>query len=86
MVKTIQNTARSTRQWMIIAFIAGMVFMAALAQTMMTANKDFSGTRQLPASSGEPDSLTPAPIPDDNYLLDSHVYALVYTCPEWKAM
>jgi len=87
MVKTIQNTARSTRQWMIIAFIAGMVFMAVLAQTMMTAaNKDFSGTRQLPASSGERDSLTPAPIQDDNYLLDSDIYALVYTCPEWKAM
>ena len=86
MVNTIQNTAHSTRQWMIIAFIAGMVFTAALAQTMMTANKDYSGTRQLPASSGERDSLTPAPMPDDNYLLDSDLYALAYTCPEWKAM
>jgi hypothetical protein len=86
MAKPTQNTAQSTRQWMIVAFIAGMVFTAALAQTMITANKDFPGTRQLPASSGERDSLTPAPMPDDDYLLDSDIYALVYTCPEWKAM
>jgi hypothetical protein len=86
MFNAIQTTTHSTQQWMIVAFIAGIIFAAVLAQTVMMENKDFSGTRQLPASSGEQDSLTPALIPDDNYLQDFNLYALAYTSPEWKAM
>ena len=82
MESTISNTARSTRRWMTIAFIAGMVFTAVLAQTLVAVNKDYSGDGYKPASSGEHDSLTPAPMPDEHYILDSDIYGMVNACPE----
>ena len=81
-----QNTARSARLWMFFAFIAGIVFMAVLAQTLMAVNKDFPGIKFEPASSGDHDSLTPAPMPDDNYLSDKNLYGLVFACPGREAM
>ena len=41
--KAIPDTERSTRLWMILAFIAGMVFTAVLAQTLVAANNAFPG-------------------------------------------
>jgi hypothetical protein len=81
-----QKTAPSTRRWMIIAFIAGVVFMAALAQTLAAANRDYPGFKTEPASSGEHDSLAPAPMPDDNYPSDTSLYGLVYGCLTQEAM
>jgi hypothetical protein len=57
-----------------------MAFTAALAQTLVGVNTVF------PASSKGHDSLAPAPIPDDNYPVDKHIYGLVYTCPGREAM
>jgi hypothetical protein len=85
-VNTIQNTARSTRRWMIFAFIAGMVFTAALAQTLAAANTDVPGIQSEPAFSGDHDSLAPAPMPDDNYISERNLYGLVYAFPSREAM
>jgi hypothetical protein len=81
-----QNTARGTRRWMIIAFISGMAFTAVLAQTLLAANKDFPGIKYEPASPGDHDSLTPAPMPDDKYMLDKNLYRLVYAFPGREAI
>jgi len=73
-------TERSTRLWMIFAFIAGMVFTAVLAQTLVAANTIF------PASPGDHDSMTPGTIPTDGYLVKTNIYRLVYACPNREAM
>jgi hypothetical protein len=78
--KAISDTERSTRLWMVLAFIAGIVFTAVLAQTLVAANTVF------PASSGDHDSLTPGTIPDDGYLVKRNIYGLVYACPGREAM
>ena len=57
------DTERSTRLWMILAFMAGIIFTAVLAQTLVAANTVF------PASPGDHDSLTPVTVPDNGYLV-----------------
>jgi hypothetical protein len=78
--KAMPDTERSTRLWIIFAFIAGMVFTAVLAQTLAAANTLF------PASSGDHDSLIPGTIPTDGYLVKKNIYGLVYACPGREAM
>jgi hypothetical protein len=78
--KAMPATERSTRLWMIFAFIAGMVFTAVLAQTLVAANTG------MPAPSGDHDSLTPPAVPDDGYLVKGDIYGLVYACPGREAM
>lgn len=78
--KAIPDTEHSTRLWMIFAFIAGMVFTAVLVQALVAVNT------VLPASPGHHDSLTPATIPDDGYLVKKNIYGLVYACPGREAM
>jgi hypothetical protein len=75
-----QNTARSTRLWMILAFIAGIIFTAVLAQTLVAVNKVF------PESPDNHDSLTPVTIPVDGYLVISNIHGLVYACPGREAL
>jgi len=72
--------ARSTRLWMILAFIAGMVFTAVLAQTLIAVN------RVTPATSGDHDYLAPATVPVDGYLVQKNGYGLVYAWPAREAM
>ena len=70
---------------MVLAFIAGMIFTALLAQTLTAADKDYSRTGGE-APSAERDSLIPAPAPEDNYLTDKGLYGLVNTRPAQEAM
>ncbi len=73
------DTERSTRLWLILAFIAGIVFTAVLAQTLVAVNT-------APASPGDHDTLTPGTIPDNGYLVKRNIYGLVYACPGRAAM
>jgi hypothetical protein len=71
---------------MIISFIAGMVFMVVLAQTLMIANRDTTGTSREPAASEDQNSITPAIMPGDDYLPDEDIYGLVYASPGREVM
>ncbi len=73
--KAMPDTERNTRLWMIIAFIAGMVFSAVLAQTLAAADTVF------PASSGDHDFLIPGTIPADGYPVNENIYGLVNARP-----
>jgi hypothetical protein len=79
-----QNTAGHTRRWMLISFIAGLVFTAALAQYLAAANSDVQGSIDLPGTSQDHHFIAPAPTPD-YYLINSYCYRLVYTCPQGEA-
>jgi hypothetical protein len=80
-----QNTAGHTRRWMLISFIAGLMFTAALAQYMGAASSNIPGSIDLPGTSQDEDFITPAPTPEDDYLINSYFYRLVYTCPQGEA-
>jgi hypothetical protein len=80
-----QNTATHTRRWMLISFIAGLVFTAALVQSIETANAYDSSSIDSPGSLPGNESFTPAQMPDNNYLINSYYYRLVYTCPKGEA-
>jgi hypothetical protein len=75
-----QNTARRARFWLLAAFIAGMVFIAVLVQTLSAVNSTYPGIRHLPGSSGGRDSPASVPAPDDNYYPDADAYRMVFTC------
>jgi hypothetical protein len=81
-------TQRSTRLWIILAFVAGMVFAVALAQTVVAAHQVAPGFQPgpvTPASSGDHDPPVPGTIPDTGYMVQKNTYGLVYICPGRKA-
>ncbi len=87
--KAISNTERSTRLWLILAFITGMVFMAVLAQIVVAVPTVPPGSKYrpaVPASSGDNDTLTPDTIPDSGCLVKNNAHRLVQACPGWQAM
>ena len=67
---------RHNRRWMIITFIAGMVFTASLAQTI----SERSGVFHLPKS-----TLAPS-VYDDSCTVDITYYRLVHACPGREAL
>ena len=75
----VENTSRAARRWMLFAFMAGMAFTAALAQTLTGAGSQAEGIKYQPDSAGEHE-LKPANLPGDNYL-DNNLYGLVGVCP-----
>jgi hypothetical protein len=79
-----RNTEHSARLWMMIAFIAGIIFTAVLAHTLYTMRNNSNNIKHelfTPSSSEDNESLTPGTIPDDGYLVNGHIYRLVYACP-----
>jgi hypothetical protein len=67
---------RNNRRWMIIVFIAGMVFTAALLQTI----SERSGVFHRPKA-----TLTPA-VNDNGGTVDITYYRLVHACPGREAL
>jgi hypothetical protein len=82
--RLIQDTERSTRLWMMLAFIAGMVFTVVLVQTIVTVNAVSPGFKHgpvTPASSGDHDSLVPDTVPDIGYIAHEYIGGLVHARP-----
>jgi hypothetical protein len=66
-----------------------MVFMAVLAQTIVTvpvAPPALKNGPVIPASSGDYDTLTPDNIPGGGYLVKNDTCGLVLACPAWEAI
>jgi hypothetical protein len=87
--RVISNTEHSTRLWLMLAFISGMVFMAVLAQTVFAVQTAPPGSKYrpaVPASFGDSDTLTPDIIPDGGFLVKNDTHRLVQACPGWQAM
>jgi hypothetical protein len=70
----------SRRLWMFLAFIAGIVFTAALLQTLAAADA------VSPASPGHHDPLTPVTVPADGSLVQRDFHGLVYAFPAREAI
>jgi len=82
--RLLPDTERSTRLWMMLAFMAGMVFTVVLVQTMVAVNTvspDFKHGPVTPASSGDHDCPAPDTIHDTGYIVDENRYGLVYARP-----
>ena len=78
-VNAMHNTVDSSKRWMIIAFISGMVFTAVLIQTLMTMNMKSPDINFQPASENDD---SPGQAPGNNLLDVYDCYRLVYDYPE----
>jgi hypothetical protein len=66
------------RLWMVLAFIAGIVFTAVLLQTLAAADA-------VSGPSGHHDSLEPVTVPADGCLVQRNLSVLVYARPAREA-
>jgi len=74
---------------MVIAFVAGMVFTAVLAQTLLAADNAFPGLKRapiMPRTSGDHGINAPFPAPDYGSPAHKNIYGLVHACPGREAM
>lgn len=86
-IEPIAQTERNNRHWMAIAFLAGMLFAAALAQNIC-AGGGYLNSLKTPSLGmpGDRSNLSPAALPDDGYTFDITYYRLVHACPGREAM
>jgi hypothetical protein len=80
---TISRRERDNHLWMVIAFMAGIVFTAALAQFIAGTNYGFPGLKANSIAPVHYDFPTPSFQPDNDSMV-SPEHGLVYACPEGK--